>query len=250
MPDRASENVAGKLQAANAAAAMVAPGMAVGLGSGSTAALVVKALGERVAGEGLRIVGVPTSVATAELARSLGIPLRDLDDVDALDLNLDGADEVDPAFAMIKGRGGALLREKVVASAARLRVTVITPEKRVARLGQHAPVPVEVSPVGTRHIERHLREIAAETALRLRPDGSPYLTDGGNKIIDCRFLAIDDPAGLDHRLNGTIGVFESGLFVGLCDVLLVGHGDHVERVENPLRPAGITGGSSASPPGQ
>jgi ribose 5-phosphate isomerase A len=177
-------------------------------------------------------------VATAELARSLGIPLRELDDVDALDLNLDGADEVDPAFAMIKGLGGALLREKLVVSAARLRVTVITPEKRVARLGEHAPVPVEVSPIGTRHVERRLREIATETALRLRPDGSPYLTDGGNKIIDCRFPSLNDPSGLDHRLKQMVGVFETGLFVGLCDVLLVGHEDRAERVDNPARPVG------------
>src|SRR5690349_11968683 len=103
MPDRASDSLAGKLQAAKAAASLVAPSMTVGLGSGSTAALVVRALGERVTGEGLRFVGVPTSVATAELAHSLGIPLRELDDVEALDLNLDGADEVDPAFVMIKG---------------------------------------------------------------------------------------------------------------------------------------------------
>ncbi len=126
--------------------------MAVGLGSGTTAALVERALGGRIAAEGLKIIGVPTSVATAGLAHAMRIPLRELDDVEALDLNLDGADEIDPDFAMIKGRGGALLREKIVASAARRRVTIITPDKRVERIGHTAPVPVEVSSIGTQHV--------------------------------------------------------------------------------------------------
>lgn len=235
MSERLPELNAAKLAAAQAAAALVEPGMAVGLGSGSTAALVVRALGERVANEGLRFVGVPTSVATADLAHALRIPLRELDDVEAVDVNLDGADEIDRSFSMIKGRGGALLREKIVASTARLRVTIITPEKRVDRLGSMAPVPVEVSSIGARHIERRLREIADSASLRLLPDGSPYLTDGGNRIIDCRFRSIDDPETLDAALQRVVGVFETGLFLKLCDVLLVGHVDHVERVETRVR---------------
>ena len=236
MPDRVNAPSPGKIEAAKAAAALVKEGMAVGLGSGSTAALVVRALGDRVANEGLTFVGVPTSVATAELARSLGIALCELDDVDALDINIDGADEIDPNFSMIKGRGGALLREKIVVSAARFRVTVITPEKRVDRLGVKAPVPVEVSAVGTRHVERRLRELAAETTLRRRPDGSPYVTDGGNSIIDCHFPSIDDPARLDQSLHQLVGVFETGLFIGLCDLLLVGHPDRVETFESRTNP--------------
>ena len=233
MADRANDR--GKLEAAKAAAALVQEGMAVGLGSGTTASMVVRALGERVATEGLKIIGVPTSVATAVLAHAVGIPLRELDDVSALDINLDGADEIDPNFAMIKGRGGALLREKIVASSARLRVTVITPEKRVEQLGRSAAVPVEVSVIGTLHIERRLREIASETTLRLLPDGTPYLTDGGNRIIDCRFPVIDDPARLDAALQLIVGVFDTGLFLGLCDLLLVGQPDRVERFESGAR---------------
>ncbi|GAC1474404.1 MAG: ribose-5-phosphate isomerase RpiA [Isosphaeraceae bacterium] len=220
-----------KSQAAEAAASLVKDGMSVGLGSGSTAALVVRALGKRVATEGLWFVGVPTSDLTADLARSLGIPLRELDDLDFLDINLDGADEIDPRFRMIKGRGGALLREKIVASFARRRVTVVTPEKQVEQLGVLAPIPVEVSPLGTRHVEGRLRALGADTTLRRLADGTPYLTDGGNKIFDCRFPRVDDPAVLDAALHQTVGVFETGLFIGLCDLLLVGHDDHVDWLE-------------------
>ena len=145
-----------KIRAANAAANLVESGMVVGLGTGSTATLMLRRLGERVELEALKIVGVPTSVATAELARDLGIPLRELDDVPGLDLNLDGADEVDPQFRMIKGRGGALLREKIVACVAARRVTIITEDKRVDRLGANAPIPVEVSHVGLKHTERRI----------------------------------------------------------------------------------------------
>jgi len=235
MSDPAYETTLAKELAATAAAALVRDGMTVGLGSGSTAALVVRALGERIALEGIRILGVPTSVGTATLAKSFSIPLRELDDVETLDINLDGADEVDAHFRMIKGRGGALLREKLVASSAKWRVTVITPAKRVVRLGESAPVPVEVSPVGTRHVESRLRELGAQTLLRLRPDSQPFLTDGGNKIIDCRLPTLDDPAELDARLKQTVGVFETGLFVNLCDLLVVGHADHVEQIESHVR---------------
>jgi ribose 5-phosphate isomerase A len=236
MSDGANDTTTGKLQAAKAAAALVEQGMAVGLGTGSTSVLVVKAIGERVAQEGLKIVGVPTSVSTAELAHTLRIPLRDLDDVDALDINLDGADEIDPAYRMIKGRGGALLREKIVVSSAKFRVTVVTADKKVSRLGEHFALPVEVSSIGTRHVERRLREVATSTSLRLRPDGTPYQTDGGNRIIDCRFASIDDPAALEKTLHSMVGVFETGLFLGLCDLLIVGYDDHVETSESHVRP--------------
>jgi ribose 5-phosphate isomerase A len=225
----------GKVYAAKAAAALVETGMAVGIGTGSTAALVVRALGERVAVEGLQFFGIPTSVATAELASSLKIRLRELDDVDRVDLSIDGADEIDPEFRMIKGRGGALLREKIVASFAGLRVTVITPEKRVARLGKSAAVPVEVSPVGIRHLTHRLSALGADAMIRLKPDGTPYVTDGGNMIVDCRFTGIDDPDRLDAALKQTVGVFETGLFIGLCDFLIVGHPDRVETIEASAR---------------
>lgn len=224
----------GKEQAALAAAVHVESGMLVGLGSGTTASAVIRVLGARVRDEGLKILGVPTSVATAELAHSLRIPLRDIDDVAAIDIVLDGADEVDPAFQMIKGRGGALLREKIVACAALRRVIVITPEKRVEQLGGVA-IPIEVSPVGTPHIETRLRDLGADTTLRRRPDGAPYQTDGGNKIIDCRFASIGDLHDLDVALQRVVGVYETGLFLGLCDLLVIGYPDHAEQELRPAR---------------
>jgi ribose 5-phosphate isomerase A len=219
-----------KDRAAEQGAALVEPGMIVGLGSGTTATVMVRRLGERIEREGLQFVGVATSTATAELARSLEIPLRELDDVDHLDLNLDGADEIDAQFRMIKGRGGALLREKIVASAARRRVTMITADKRVERLGVRMPLPIEVSAFGIRHVDRHLRALGSTPAIRADAAGSPFVTDGGNRILDCRFEGIDDPAALQLTLRQIPGVFESGLFLGLCDLLIVGHADRVEVI--------------------
>ena len=224
-----------KQNAAKAAADLVQSGMAVGLGSGTTAALVVRAISDRIAAEGLKIIGVPTSVATAELASALSIPLRQLDDIESLDINLDGADEVDSQFRMIKGRGGAFLREKIVASVARRRVTVITPEKQVTQLGLLAPIPVEISRIGPHHIERRIRDLGALTTLRANPDGSPYITDGGNLILDCHFQAGNDPALVDSLLKQTVGVFETGIFLNLCDLLIVGHENRVELLESHVR---------------
>jgi ribose 5-phosphate isomerase A len=219
-----------KVRAARSAADLVEPGMIVGLGTGSTAAIMVRRLGERVEQEGLRIVGVPSSVATAELARELQIPLREVDDVSGLDISLDGADEIDPQFRMIKGRGGALLREKIVACVSAWRVTIITGDKRVQRLGVNAPVPIEVSHVGLSHTEHRVQMLGATTQVRRLASGSPYLTDGGNAIIDCHFDDIPDPEELDTRLQSVVGVFETGLFLGLCDLLVVGTGDRVEQI--------------------
>lgn len=224
-----------KLLAARTAADLVQSGMTVGLGTGSTAALMLARLGERVEQDGLKIIGVPTSVATAEQARDLGIPLRELDDVAVLDINLDGADEIDSEFRMIKGRGGALLREKIVACVARRRVTIITQDKRVDCLGVGAPVPVEVSPVGLKHTERRLQTLGAATKIRQHPDGAPYRTDGGNAIIDCRFPEIRDPGSLESRLVSVVGVFETGLFLGLCDTLVVAGPDGVEVIDTGVR---------------
>lgn len=223
-----------KLQAARAAVALVEPGMTVGLGTGSTAALVLDELARRQAEEGLKVVGVPTSQSTERRARELGIPLVELDALPALDIVIDGADEVDPAFHMIKGRGGALLREKIVAAAGYRRVIVVSAEKRVERLGRHAPVPVEVSDFGLRHTEHALRNQGAVTSLRRALDGTPVRTDEGHRIIDCRFLEIADPEELNLRLNALVGVFETGLFVGLCDLLVVGYPDRAELIERPI----------------
>jgi ribose 5-phosphate isomerase A len=229
-----------KLHAARAAAALVRSGMVVGLGSGTTASVTVRELATRVRSEGLDIVGVPTSAATAELARSLGIPLRDLDDVDSLDLNLDGADEIDTKFAMIKGRGGALLREKIVASAARFRVAIVTAAKRIERLGRTMPLPVEVSRFGLKHTDERLRAVCSSTSVRKKEDGTLFITDGGNAIIDCRFSEIDDPSDLDCRLHGLAGVLATGLFIGLCDLVIVGHADRAETIPNETARTGST----------
>ncbi len=220
-----------KARVARAGAELVGNGMLVGLGSGTTSALMVEWLGRRVVSEGLAITAVATSEATAQLARELGITVLELDQVGELDISLDGADEIDSRFAMIKGRGGALLREKIVAAASRRRVTLITAEKRVERLGVACPLPVEVSRFGMSHIERRLASLGAVTSLR-RSSGNLAITDGGNAIVDCKFPAIADPAVLDQTIQGLPGVLETGLFVGLCDVLIVGYSDRVEVIES------------------
>ncbi len=224
-----------KGRAAQAGASLVEDGMTVGLGSGSTAALMVRHLAARVRQEGLKIIGVASSAATAELARSLEIPLRDLDEVDSLDLNLDGADEIDLQFRMIKGRGGALLREKIVAASSARRVTMITGAKRVERLGESALIPVEVSLFGLKHTERLLQQLGASTSIRRRTDSSLALTDGGNAIVDCRFAVSFDPGSLDAQLQCIAGVLETGLFIGLCDLLIIGSSDGAERIESLTR---------------
>jgi len=220
-----------KAHAAQAGASLVQDGMTVGLGSGSTAALMVQFLGARLRQEGLQITGVPTSGDTAELASSLKIPVRDLDEVSVLDINIDGADEIDAQFRMVKGRGGALLREKIVASASRRRVTMITLEKRVSQLGAAAPIPVEVSVFGLKHTELRLNDLGALTTIRRRGDGSLVLTDGGNAIVDCKFPPIGDPASLDAQLQCVPGVFETGLFINLCDTLIVGSSEGAEVIQ-------------------
>lgn len=222
-----------KQHAARLAADLVLPGMSVGLGSGSTATIMIERLGRRVAEEGLDFVGVPTSQGTAALATSVGIRLVDLDAIETLDLNLDGADEVDPAYRMIKGRGGALLREKIVAAAARRRVFIVGEDKHVERLGEHFALPVEVSPFGIGHTEAAIRDLGATIERRMDEQGTAlYTTDGGNRILDCRFKrGLDDPEGLDIRLKAIPGVFETGLFLGLCDALIMGHPDRAELIE-------------------
>jgi ribose 5-phosphate isomerase A len=221
-----------KDRAARAGAGLVRDGMIVGLGSGSTAALMVRHLADRIAAERLSITGVPTSAATAELAHSLKIPLRELDEVEGLDLSLDGADEIDPQFRMIKGRGGALLREKIVAYASAHRVTLLTADKRVAHLGRGMPIPVEVSTFGLLHTERRIRALGGATTIRRTAGGTLVLTDGGNAIIDCQFAELDDPECLDGLLQCQAGVLDTGLFIDLCDTLIVGTAEGVETIES------------------
>ena len=215
------------------AAEFVESGMRVGLGTGSTVHFTLLRLAERVR-EGLKMVGVPTSVDTQEKARALGIPLSDLEAVEALDLTIDGADEIDGRFDMIKGGGGALLREKVVASITRRQIAIVGADKVVQRLGAF-PLPVEVVPFAQAVIRRALERRGAQVTLRQAKGGGEYRTDNGNQILDCRFPGgIPEPATLELELDRLPGIVETGLFVGLAHVMVVGREDGTAEVR--LRP--------------
>jgi ribose 5-phosphate isomerase A len=217
-----------KEAAGRAAAKLVGEGDVVGLGTGSTAYFAVVALGERVKA-GLKIIGIPTSVQTADLARAVGIPLTTLDEHPEIDITIDGADEVDFKLNLIKGGGGALLREKVVASASKKMVVVADSGKIVTALGKF-PLPVEVIAFARTVIERKIAVLGASPKLRTRPDGSPFITDNGNQILDCGFGKIADPLSLAQTLSDTPGIVEHGLFIALAKVALVGRGDGVEEL--------------------
>ncbi len=211
-----------KEAAAESAAELVEPGMIVGLGSGSTAALAVAAIGRRVA-KGLRITGIPTSEQTAGQARDLGIPLSDLGEHPQIDLTIDGADEVElGTLNLIKGRGGALLREKIVASATTQFIIIVDETKLVRQLGARDSVPVEVIPFGWQATAARLRKLHADPHLRLRPDGKTYTTDSGNYILDCAFGPIPSPGELQRGLDSIVGLVEHGLFVGMASQVVVG----------------------------
>jgi ribose 5-phosphate isomerase A len=210
-----------KRLAAAAAIAEVEDGMVLGLGSGSTAAFAVEALAARVA-QGMDVAAIPTSEQTAAQARRLGIRLSSFAEHRRIDITIDGADEVEIAtLNLIKGRGGALLREKIVASASDRMVVIVDEGKLVDRLGQHAPVPVEIVAFGWQVTLDRLADLGARPTLRVVGD-EPYRTDSGNHIADCAFGEIDDPADLERRLAAITGVVESGLFIGLAARVLVG----------------------------
>jgi ribose 5-phosphate isomerase A len=215
-----------KKRAAERAVEFVEDGQLVGLGTGSTTLFALQELGRKVS-QGMKILGVPTSKHTETIARELGIPLTDLNQVDRLDLVIDGADEVDNDFHMIKGGGGALTREKLVALSAGFRVNVVDEQKLVSQLGGGFPVPVEVLPFGWSLSARLLRGLNCEPALRQK-DGKVFETDNGNYILDCQFEGIDDVAGLEKSIKLVPGVLECGLFVGICDVIIVGFDDRAE----------------------
>ena len=213
---------------ANRAAEEVADGMTLGLGSGSTAEAVVRALGKRVAA-GLRITGVPTSERTATLARSLHIPLLTLDEVERLDLGIDGADEIAPNLDVVKGRGGALLHEKLVALACDRYLIVAASDKLVAQLGTRMPLPVEVIPLGWRQTAARLTQLGLQSTLRIR-DSNPFISDGGHYILDCTTGPILDTDALDDAIKRLTGVVDHGLFIGLTDQVLTVNPDGVVTV--------------------
>ncbi len=211
-----------KARAGRWAAEQVADGMVVGLGSGSTAAYAVRTLGERVRA-GLRVVGVPTSQATEELARTVGIPLASLDDQPRMDLAIDGADEVDPRLDLIKGHGGSLLREKLVELAATRLLIVVDETKLVDTLGERAALPVEIVPFGWRRTKEAVEALGC--AATLRGGGSPFVTDGGHYILDCRFGSIGQPEQMAARVKALAGVVEHGLFLGMAGQVVVARDD-------------------------
>jgi ribose 5-phosphate isomerase A len=221
-----------KRQAAEHAITLVEPDMALGLGTGSTAEHFVDLLGQRVKA-GLKVVCVPTSEATRAQAERLGIPLVDLDVHPSLDLTIDGADEIDMGLRLIKGGGGALLREKIVAMASDRMVVIADHSKRVATLGAF-PLPVEIVRFGAAATRNLVEALAAEAgcmgdiAPRLRPDGQPFITDSGHLILDCAFGRIAEPEALDEALKLVPGVVESGLFLGIADAAIVAGPDGVE----------------------
>jgi len=212
-----------KRAAAEAAAKLVESGMVVGLGTGSTAGFFLAALGRRIAEEGLRISGIPSSEQTAARARALRIPLTEFGEHGEIDLTVDGADEVAlGTLDLIKGHGGALLREKIVADASRRMAVVADETKIVERLGSLVFVPVEVVQFGWQATRKKLRKFGANPSLRLAADKKPYVTDGGNYIIDCDVGPISDPEDLAQRLDRVVGVVEHGLFLGIASEAIIG----------------------------
>jgi ribose 5-phosphate isomerase A len=223
MPTKEEKELAGR-----AAAKLVNDGDIVGVGTGSTAYFAILALGERVKA-GLKITGIPTSNASAELARSVGIPISTLEQHTEIDIDIDGADEIDPHLNLIKGGGGALLREKVIAAASRKFVVVADSGKLVPTLGRF-PLPVEVTSFARAVVEKRIAGLGASVKWRTRPDGSLYITDNGNPILDCGFGKIEDPAALARTLSNIPGVVEHGLFIGLASIALVGKENSVEEI--------------------
>jgi ribose 5-phosphate isomerase A len=205
----------------------VKDGQIVGLGTGRAATAFVEALAARCK-EGLAVRGVPTSRATEELARELGIPLLKMSDVEQLDVTVDGADEVDPGLDVIKGYGGALVREKIVAAASRQLVIVVGREKLVARLGQRGKLPVEIVPSARALCLRRFATLGFTAELRRGPTKRALVTDNGNWILDCKVERIPNPGQLDAALRAIPGVVGTGLFVGMADAVVIQDGDAVE----------------------
>ena len=225
-----------KQQTAERAVEFVESGMVVGLGHGSTAIFAVRRIAELLDAGKLRdVLGVPCSRHVEEEARRLGIPLTTLDEHPIVDLTIDGADEVDPDMNLIKGGGGALLREKIVAQASRREIIVVDESKLSPALGAHWPVPVEVIPFGWRSQAAYLESLGAQPVLRLNSDGTPFTTDQGNLILDCDFGPIPQPAQLAARLSERAGIVEHGLFLGLATDVIVASVEgirHLKRGEH------------------
>jgi ribose 5-phosphate isomerase A len=237
VPSEAEERAREKQQAADSAVAYVQSGMVVGLGAGSTAILATRRIGQLLREGRLRdIVGVPCSSAIEIEARALGIPIT-LEPPGAVDLTIDGADEVDPELNLIKGGGGALLHEKIVAQASLWEVIIVDESKLSPALGTHWALPVEVIPFGWHSQRRFLESLGARVTVRQQHDGTPFRTDQGNLILDCAFGPIQPPKELAAKLDARTGIVEHGLFLGLATEVIVAGADGVRHL-TPKRRAG------------
>jgi ribose 5-phosphate isomerase A len=219
-----------KEPAARKSVELVEDGMVLGLGSGSTAIIAIRLIGERLRRESLKVVGIASSSASEQVAREVGIPISSFDQHTLIDLTIDGADEVDHSLRLIKGGGGALLREKIVASASKQMVVIVDSTKLVNQLGRF-PLPIEVLPFAWPLIASRLVELGAEPVLRTTSNGQPYQTDQANYILDCHFGALPAPDSLARTLEAMPGVIEHGLFIGLAKKVIVGRGNSVEVLE-------------------
>lgn len=224
------ETVTAKHAAAIRAVSMIEAGMKLGIGTGSTAALAIEELGRRVRGEQLEVVGAVTSFAAERLARKHGVHVRPLESLGQLDFAFDGADEVSPELDLIKGRGAAHTREKVIAASADRFVVLVDESKLVTRLGEKAPVPVEVLPMATGFVSRRLQEIGGDPSLRMgKSKDGPVVTDQGFWIVDARFDSIERPAELSTEISKIPGVLDHGIFAGLATMVVVGLPDGTIR---------------------
>lgn len=225
-----------KQRAAEAALELLENDMVVGLGSGSTSECFLVALAGAISSGRLRgILGVPTSIACQNRATELGIPLTSLTDCPQIDITIDGADEIAPNLDLIKGLGGALLREKIIAQCSRKLVIIADSSKLVPVLGSKGPLPVEVVAFAHQIQEPFLRSLGCQPVLRRNADGSIFVTDNGNYTYDCRFSRIDDPAALLHKLKSRAGIVDCGLFLGMADMAIVASDVQVSRLHRPAR---------------
>lgn len=220
-----------KQRAGEAALQYVRDGMVIGLGTGSTAKFFIQAVGSALRTGNLRNVrGVPTSVYSERLARESGLPVVTFSQIQDIDITVDGADEVTPDLMLIKGLGGALLREKLVAQNSKRLIIIVDQSKLVEKLGTHTALPVEVTPFGHEANARFLATLGCTPVLRRNPDSAIYLTDNGNYILDCKFPVIADPRALDRKLADRAGVVESGLFLDMADAAIVADDNSVRTI--------------------
>lgn len=223
-----------KEMAAREAVKYVEDGMVVGLGSGSTANKAIQLIGQKVKEEGIGIIGIPTSTASDLLGRAVGIRIGELDDHPQVDLTIDGADEVDPSLNLVKGLGGALVREKIVAASSRVEMIVIDDSKMVDRLCQKSPLPVEIIKYSSKSTMRKLAALGCVPELRMAED-EPFISDNLNYIVHCKFERIDDPRAMEAEIGMIPGVVDSGLFIGLASKVIVASAEGVRILERAER---------------